>query len=585
VVYNDHGLFQGERILRLRARFRTVEDEEYNDGNRQIIAGVLGRQGDSFTGKFVVANGAVFGAFAVEDSHGKRVDSNGERLWTQLAQTGAGHPTFDALTQAMYDVMGVSLEAALAILQRRAKEYPNSVEGWEEVVGYEDFMLGRAHTDSTLKSHMRRLIAFHNEYKSVQHVPIRIADGLLGYAIQLESETNPEASAIGKFWNERVRADTTRSRRSRGRRLSAFVRIAKKDSQATLDSMDKAWQEGDSLRAFVGNGLNFALEAKDSARIGVWSNRFAAAHRNSAAFAYGPLLIDVRLREMGLSGLRQTMRNFYAHGEEWRPLDQTVAEYAREDTAKAAEVLAKIAEGLALSGAISASLDTMAVATKAGWNPTLFKLAGDAYLRAGDTTNALREFAMVAVDPREFDSVSSLTVQRLIGHRTSLWTALEDTARFEMQHRVMADAISRPLAVSPRIAAQDGRLHQLKELAGNSVHVVTFWSRYCAPSRRDFAQLDTFARNLSKHGILLFPVSVQSPSEGLRTFIQEEKVTVPLFYDTKREAGRAFNQWSTPVYFVLDETGLIRFANSSIDKVVTQAVAVQYESTHRHAAH
>jgi peroxiredoxin len=578
VKYRDHGYFHDKNALRLRARFRTANDEEYNYIIGQTVAATIRREGDSFTGIFKVPSDAVFGAFAVEAENGERVDANGGRLWTQLIGTRSGKPTFDALTQAFYDVMGVSMEAALGILQQRARMYPERVDGWGELVAYERFMLGKAHFDSTYSSHMKRLLAFHEEYKNANDVPLDVADGIMGYAQQLHTVTHAEARPIALYWAERLRKYTTKNRWSRGRRLSTFVSISKTNPKAALDSMQLAWSDGDSLQTFAGNGLNFALEAKDSAGVALWSKRTAAANPQFAEFTYARLLATPAYRGLGLEGLRQTLHQLYRHDERWRPLDQGVSEYSRTDSARAGEVLARIAEGLTLSGNAAAALDTLAIATRMGWNPQVFRSAALAYLAAGDTARALGQLALVAVDPAASDSVRSVVSLLLAGHWASEWNHEIAAARLEMERRVMADAVSRPIAVSPRISDQQGKVQQLDAMAHGSVHVVTFWSRYCAPSRRDLSRLDGLAQNLSKHDIPLFAISQESPSEDLRRYIENAKLATPVFFDTRREAARAFNQWATPVYFVVDQSGIVRFSGSEMDKVLTRAVAVQLAS-------
>jgi len=576
VTYTDHGLFRTDPSLRVRARFRTIEGEEYNDRTPAVVVTTLRRDGDDFKGSFVVPNGVVFGAFAIEDGDGARVDANGGRLWTKLASSRDGRPTFEALTQAFYDAMGVSLEAALVILQDRAKAYPDRVDGWGEVVAYEGFMLGQAHTDSGLASHMQRLRRFDDQYKRRPAVPLDVADGLRGYAVQLHFETNAEAGVIAKFWDSRARRATGKSRWSTGRRLSTFVPLAKKSPKAALDSMETAWQDGDSSGNFVGNGVSFAIQANDSVGLDRWTKKYDITNRRGASFAYAGLLDKPNVRELGLNGLRRTLRYLYTHDERWRPLDKSVTEYARSDSASAGEILAKIAEGLRLSGARKASLDTFAIATETGWNPSLFKLAGNAFMNAGDTARAQRLYAMVAADPNYSDSASIFATGKT--RWDSGWPRLIDNARNTMLRRILADAVSRPLPLSPRIVNQEGRVDLISTFAGGKVHVVTFWSRYCAPSRRDFAQLNALGKALSKHGIVLIPIAQESPSASVRSFVKEQKVTVPVYYDAERQAGRAFNQWRTPDYYVVDQEGVIRFAHSDIDKILAQAVALSAAS-------
>ena len=48
-------------------------------------------------------------------------------------------------------------------------------------------------------------------------------------------------------------------------------------------------------------------------------------------------------------------------------------------------------------------------------------------------------------------------------------------------------------------------------------------------------------------------------THALQRFLADRKLTFPVYGDAWREASRAFSQWGTPSYFVLDADGLVRF--------------------------
>ncbi len=48
-----------------------------------------------------------------------------------------------------------------------------------------------------------------------------------------------------------------------------------------------------------------------------------------------------------------------------------------------------------------------------------------------------------------------------------------------------------------------------------------------------------------------------------------------VLYDRQGETARALNSWGTPQYFVLDGSGRLRFAYTSLDDVPRQLAALR----------
>ena len=65
-------------------------------------------------------------------------------------------------------------------------------------------------------------------------------------------------------------------------------------------------------------------------------------------------------------------------------------------------------------------------------------------------------------------------------------------------------------------------------------------------------------------------------SPALAAFLAKSRVTGPVYFDARHEGSRAFNQWGTPNYFVLDGDGRVRFdVTSSADEVLARAEALR----------
>jgi len=138
VEYRASALLAGPDRLVLRARFRTPRDDPYNRGMRQTTAGVLTRvDRELYRGSLRLPDSVVYAVFAVEDSGGRHVDSNGSRLWELLVHDTLGRPTFDALTQREHDLMGRNWELGYETARRVAALYPERIESWSNLLFYE----------------------------------------------------------------------------------------------------------------------------------------------------------------------------------------------------------------------------------------------------------------------------------------------------------------------------------------------------------------------------------------------------------------------------------------------------------------
>jgi hypothetical protein len=114
----------------------------------------------------------------------------------------------------------------------------------------------------------------------------------------------------------------------------------------------------------------------------------------------------------------------------------------------------------------------------------------------------------------------------------------------------------------------------LARLTAGRVSVVMFWDRTCPWALEQLPQLPGLAARLRDRGVAFVPVVTDAPSPEEIAFLREHAMGAPVYFDVSAEARRAFGQWSTPEYYVLDERGLVRFKHSALDLVLTQAIVL-----------
>jgi thiol-disulfide isomerase/thioredoxin len=148
------------------------------------------------------------------------------------------------------------------------------------------------------------------------------------------------------------------------------------------------------------------------------------------------------------------------------------------------------------------------------------------------------------------------------------WTT---EARARMRDILLREGTRKSVRGATRVTSLDGREVKLAALTTGRPTVVTFWSRYCGPSLMELPAVESLSRALEARGIGFVAITDEAPSNELRTFLAERKLTFPVYLDTRREATNGLNNCGTPNYYVLDAEGIVRFDQREIETVVRNA--------------
>jgi thiol-disulfide isomerase/thioredoxin len=579
--YRSADLFGDAGRLVLRARYRTKWGEAYQWASRQRSVATLVREGSGrYSAKFVIPDSVVYAAFSVENELGTLVDDNAHQLWYLTRSAADGRPLSEALTQRSNDLMGENMELSMRVAQEQSRLYPDSPAVWGEVVARERFLLGQARADSTLAEHCDRLKRFDSYYRENLSTTAHEADAIVQYSVQLDERKCPSASPVGKYWQNRVLNDPSGGDESRLRRYSRDVSPLFNDPKRSLALAERYWP----ARGFFGtvlanNALSAARGANDGSAALKWADRFVAKSPSLAPQVYGALAPLKDIREPTLDRLRATLHRLQTKQDSLRPLEVSVAQQARLDSAATGPVLAAIGKLLLADGKKAGALDTLRLAADRGWNPRLFGEVAQTLLAGGDTAGAFKLMARVVADPSTRPSVvDSLTRVAATKMPPNAWRVAVDSARTRLRTDLLVEAVAMPIRGKVRLQALDGRKTDLAALSRGRVTVVSFWSRFCGPSLQQFPGLTELSRQLDERGIALVPVLNEKPSPELRRYVDGTHVTAPVFADSWGDAIRAFRNFGTPVFFVVDATGRVRYRYSTLAKVLTQAVAIHDES-------
>jgi peroxiredoxin len=574
VAYRAPTTLAGRDRLVLRARYRTPRDGSYNRDMRQTVAAELTPAGDGmFRASLRVPDSVVYAVLAVEDAAGRIVDGNGHRLWELVVHGRDGRPTLDALEQRQHDLMGRNWEQGYETARQIAALYPDRVASWSRLLFYEEFVLGASHMDSALGGHRARLKAFHDRFAS----RAALSAGDLGYMFWYAGQVRD--SLLERYWKDRLVREAPRSPfAAQDRAGDIWFRLWRnKDSLRALTDMDRLWDDvGPAHGNVVNLGWRVAQVAADSAGLVRWASRYLSMNRGDSVWIATEFTGYPALRNEGIRLLRQQLRGLETPNSARRALERTLDEQRVVDAASARQVLVALGDALVASGQRAAGLDTLKLAVREGWDVSLFRRVAQIQLSTGDTAGAMRLLGFVAADPATpawgLDSVTRFTGAPV---DSAAWARLVHEGKGEMRRRLLDLATRRGLPQHVRLQAAAGGTVRLDTLTRGRVTFVAFWSRYCGPSKEELPAVERLTARLRQQGVGVVTITDERVSDDLRRFLAEQKLSFPVYGDAWREASRAFSQWGTPSYFVLDADGLVRFEYRELDRVPAEVAALR----------
>ena len=87
--------------------------------------------------------------------------------------------------------------------------------------------------------------------------------------------------------------------------------------------------------------------------------------------------------------------------------------------------------------------------------------------------------------------------------------------------------------------------------------VLTFFATWCGPCRSEMPTLEELHRSRGDDGLAVLAVSVDRRRDPVEPFVDEHRLTLPVFWDQRGEVGNAYRATSIPVSYVIDPGGRI----------------------------
>jgi thiol-disulfide isomerase/thioredoxin len=102
----------------------------------------------------------------------------------------------------------------------------------------------------------------------------------------------------------------------------------------------------------------------------------------------------------------------------------------------------------------------------------------------------------------------------------------------------------------------DGQTVQLKDLAGKVV-VVNFWATWCGPCKDEMPALERLREQLDPARVVLLTITTDLQREGIKHFLANLNVRVPVLFDEDQEVSRAYMVRALPTTVIIDRQGAV----------------------------
>lgn len=137
------------------------------------------------------------------------------------------------------------------------------------------------------------------------------------------------------------------------------------------------------------------------------------------------------------------------------------------------------------------------------------------------------------------------------------------------------EALGKPLALA--FTAVDGRKVDISKMAGKVV-LIDFWATWCGPCIAELPNVKAAYAKLHPKGFEIIGISLDEDKEKLQSFVAEEKMTWPQYYDGlvwQNKLAQEFGINSIPAMWLIDKKGIVRDleARGDLEKKVEKYLA------------
>lgn len=108
------------------------------------------------------------------------------------------------------------------------------------------------------------------------------------------------------------------------------------------------------------------------------------------------------------------------------------------------------------------------------------------------------------------------------------------------------------------LKSMSGSNVRLSELKGDVI-LLNFWASWCGPCRTEMPLLNKLHNKYKGIGFTVLGVNVEESNTAAIDFLDENKVSFPILWDSKNEVSKQYSVSAMPTTVMIDRDGQVRY--------------------------
>lgn len=95
----------------------------------------------------------------------------------------------------------------------------------------------------------------------------------------------------------------------------------------------------------------------------------------------------------------------------------------------------------------------------------------------------------------------------------------------------------------------------LRTSTKGKIVLLNFWATWCPPCREEIPSIESLSKSMAGKKFEIFAVSVGEDAATVKSFVAEQKMSYPVYLDTRNLLSRTYASQGIPTTYLLDKNG------------------------------